>query len=64
MKYLTPADAARRLGITPAAVRAMEKRGTLKAVARTEGNGRLFSAADVATLARKRARKPKGGRHG
>ncbi len=54
--YLTPADVARRLGVTPAAVRAMEQRGTLRAVGRTERGGRLFSAADVTRLARKRCR--------
>lgn len=60
-QYLTPADVARRLGITPAAVRAMERRGTLRAIARTERGGRLFSAADAAALARRRRRKASGG---
>jgi DNA-binding transcriptional MerR regulator len=54
-RFLTPADVARRLGITPAAVRAMERRGTLRAVARTERGARLFKATDVTALARKRA---------
>jgi len=63
-QFLTPADVARRLGITPAAVRAMERSGTLHAVARTERGGRLFNAADVCALARKRARRKQGGRHG
>jgi DNA-binding transcriptional MerR regulator len=62
-QYLTPADVGRRLGCTPAAVRAMERRGVLKAAARTERGGRLFREADVAALGRKRGRSSAGGRH-
>lgn len=52
--YLTPADAARLLGVTPATVREMERRGTLKAAARTKGGARLFRRADVERLVRER----------
>lgn len=61
---LTPADVARRLGITPAAVRAMERRGTLKVAAKTEGGNRLFRQADVTALARRRAAAKPGGHRG
>jgi len=61
-RFLTPADVARRLGVTPATVRAMEQRGTLRAVARTERGGRLFKAGDVAALAQLRRRTTRGGR--
>ena len=57
---LTPADAARVLGCTPAAVRQMEARGTLKAATRTEGGIRLFRRSDVERLARSRAKKGAG----
>lgn len=61
-QYLTPADVARRLGITPAAVRAMERRGTIRAIARTERGGRLFDAADVTRLSRQRRRRARASR--
>jgi excisionase family DNA binding protein len=48
---MTAADAARALGVTPAAVRRMEQRGTLRAVLRTAGGIRLFSKTDVDALA-------------
>lgn len=51
---LTPADAAKRLGVTPAAVRDMERRGVLEAAAKTERGGRLFRPADIETLRRAR----------
>ncbi len=54
---LTPADAARLLGCTPATVRQMENKGTLKAAAKTEGGIRLFRREDVERLAKKRAKK-------
>ncbi len=59
--YLTSADAARTLGVTPAAVRQMERRGDLKVAARTEGGIRLFRRLDVDRLT---ARRAKRGRHG
>jgi DNA-binding transcriptional MerR regulator len=47
---LTPADAARRLSVAAATVRAMERRGVLKAAVKTERGGRLFRLADVEAL--------------
>ncbi len=52
---LTTSDAAQRLGLTPDAVRQMERRGRLPAT-RTEGGVRLFRARDVEKLARERER--------
>lgn len=60
--YLSSADAARVLGVTPATVRAMERDGRLPALTRTQGGIRLFRSRDVVKLARERARK--GGTHG
>ncbi len=57
---LTPADAARVLDCTAAAVRQMETKGKLKAVTRTEGGIRLFRRSDVEKLARIRAKKGAG----
>jgi excisionase family DNA binding protein len=54
--YLTPADAARLLGVTPATVREMERRGVLKTAARTKGGARLFRREDVQRLVRERQR--------
>ena len=48
-KLLTAADAARRLGVTPAAVVTMERTGKLTAL-RTEGGMRLFVLDDVERL--------------
>ena len=48
-RLLTVADAARRLGVTPAAVVAMERTGKLTAL-RTEGGMRLFVLDDVERL--------------
>jgi excisionase family DNA binding protein len=56
-QLLTPADAARLLGITPAAVVAMAERGTLPAI-RTAGGRRLFLRRDVEALASARAANP------
>jgi DNA-binding transcriptional MerR regulator len=63
-EFMTPADVARQLSLTPAAVRAMEKRGTLQAAAKTVRGGRLFRAADVTALARKRRAAQAGKRRG
>ncbi len=52
---LTVADAARRLGVTPAAVVAMERAGKLPAL-RTEGGMRLFMLEDVERLVAARRR--------
>jgi DNA-binding transcriptional MerR regulator len=56
MKLLTCAEAAKRLDVTPAAVRAMEGRGEIKAL-RTETGVRLFDRGTIEALARERARK-------
>jgi len=49
-ELLTKADAARVLGITPAAVVVLEQKGKLSAT-RTAGGVRLFARADVEQLA-------------
>lgn len=51
---LSPADAAKVLGLTPAAVVAMATRGALPAI-RTAGGRRLFTRRDVEALAAQRA---------
>ena len=53
-RFLTAADAARVLGVTPATVRQMERRGKLKAAERTEGGIRLFRRIDVERMAKRR----------
>lgn len=52
---LTAADAARILGVTPATVRQMAKRGTLHPAVVSRGGIRLFALKDVLSLARRRA---------
>jgi MerR-like DNA binding protein len=44
---LTPSDVARRLGITPDAVRAMERAGRISVAGRTLRGNRLFSEVEV-----------------
>ncbi len=70
-RFLTAADAGRILGLTPGAVRMMERRGELIAAEQTEGGVRLFLRTEVqrVRLARhERAtasnvpRRPRGGR--
>jgi len=66
-QFLSAADAARVLDVTPAAVRAMAHRGALPVAAMTEGGMHLFSRTEVEVLARRRAkrqqpREPRGGR--
>jgi len=56
MKLLTCAEAAKLLDVTPAAVRAMETRGEIKAL-RTLTGVRLFKRSKVEAVARERARK-------
>lgn len=53
-EFLTAADAARVLQVTPAAVRAMHRRGALQAAAKTEGGIHLFTRKEVEELARER----------
>jgi DNA-binding transcriptional MerR regulator len=49
--YLSAADAARVLGVTPATVRLMHHRGDLPLAAKTEGGVHLFSRVAVERLA-------------
>ena len=56
MKLLTCAEAAKLLDVTPAAVRAIESRGEIKAF-RTETGVRLFTRRAVKALVRTRERK-------
>ena len=51
---LSPADAAKILGLTPAAIVAMAARGALPAI-RTAGGRRLFWRRDVERVAASRA---------
>jgi len=51
---LTASDAARILGVTPAAVRLMHLRGDLELAARTASGMRLFHDDEVQRLATKR----------
>lgn len=53
---LTPADAARVLGVAPATVRDMARRGVLRVASRTVRGNRLFAHRDVEALAAKRKR--------
>jgi len=57
---LTPADAARVLGVTPSTVRLMAKRRVRRVARVTEGGNRLFRRADVEALARKRSIEKEG----
>lgn len=53
--YLSAADAARVLAVTPATVRHMQRRGDLPVAAKTEGGVHLFLREDVERLAAERA---------
>jgi hypothetical protein len=59
-QFLSAADAARILDRTPAAVRAMARRGALPVAAMTEGGMHLFRRKDVEALARRRAARKEG----
>ena len=63
-RFLSAADAARVLEVTPAAIRAMVRRGALPVAAMTEGGIHLLRRGDVEALARKRSRQQaaRGGR--
>ncbi len=52
--YLTPADASRILGVTPATVRLMMKRGDLLVAAKTEGGIHLLDRPEVLRLKEER----------
>ena len=60
-EYLSTADAARLLGVVPATVRQMERRGTLRLAAKTAGGIRLFRYGDVDRLAKRRAKQKRDG---
>jgi len=53
--YLTAGEAARILGVTPAAVRGMVARGSLRVDATTEGRIALFRRKTIERLAVSRA---------
>ena len=53
-QFLSTADAARILGVTPAAIRAMERAGRLPAAGRTRSGIRLFRHSDVQRAAKRR----------
>jgi excisionase family DNA binding protein len=59
-RFLSTADASRVLGVTPATVRLMVRRGALPVAAMTEGGMHLFRRADVDALARRRAARKEG----
>ena len=64
-RFLSSADASRILGVTPATIRLMVRRGDLRTAAMTEGGIHLFRRRDVDALARRRAqRKPAGNESG
>ena len=62
-ELLTPADAAKILGVTPSMVRWLEKHGHVSAL-RTAGGTRLFLADHIKALAARRAEKKKGVQNG
>ena len=55
MMFLSTADAAHMLNLTPATVRLLAQRGTLRVAAMTEGGMRLFMRDDVKRLVTERA---------
>ncbi len=57
IRFLSTADAARVLNVTPAAVRLMARRGDLPISAMTEGGIHLFRRSAVEALARRRAKR-------
>jgi excisionase family DNA binding protein len=56
-RYLSTADASRVLGVTPATIRLMARRGDLPVAAMTEGGIHLFRRAAVERLAKRRAKR-------
>lgn len=55
-EFLTPADAARILGLTPAGVRLAAHDGRLRVAATTPSGVRLFLREDVEAFSRARSR--------
>ncbi len=53
-EYLTPADAAKILNLSPAGVRLAADKGHLRVAAHTSNGGRLFLREDVEHLKRSR----------
>ena len=56
-KFLTTADAAKILQVTPGAVRLMQQRGELPLTAETEGGIQLYARPDVVVLAKRRMKR-------
>ncbi len=54
-RFLSTADASRVLGVTPAAVRLMVRRGDLPVAAMTESGMHLFRRPEIDDLVRRRA---------
>jgi|GEM_PF-6937812 len=59
-KYLTASDVAKRLGVTPGAVRLMQQRGRLACAERTEGGIHLYLRTEVDRLVVERASAKRG----
>lgn len=59
---LTAAEAGRKLGVTPATVRLMARRGALRIAVRTPSGLRLFDRADVEQERVRRSLRTKGQR--
>jgi DNA-binding transcriptional MerR regulator len=57
---ITPAEAAKLLGLTPASVRALERTHTLPAAIKTANGNRLFRRRDVLALVQKRKEARRG----
>ena len=53
-RYLTSADAARQLGVTPSAVRAMARTGRLVVAVKTDGGIQLFEMEEVQRVCNER----------
>lgn len=60
--YLSVADVARVLGVTPQMVRLLARQGTLVPAARTVGGIQLFRQEDAERLAAERERRREAGR--
>ncbi len=63
-RYLSSADASRVLGVTPATIRLMVRRGALPVAAMTEGGIHLFRRVEVEALAVRREARARGEENG
>ncbi len=54
--YMTCSEVGRIVGLTPAAIRAAERSGRIRAALKTAGGLRLFEPAEVKRFARARAK--------